>query len=807
MHDLTFILHRLARRPGFAFFVVTTLAVGIGAATTIFSLVQAVLLRPPPYPQPDRMVVLSATTEDGLRQPLSYLDYRDYEQAMGTLGRLEVFDDGRNLPLTGGGLAENVRVTFVSEGFFELLGADVQVGRVLGPDDTWAPHAVLSHGFWTRRFGADRGVLGDAVQLGGNSFTVVGVLSADFDEFAPEAATDLFLPVTAAAGLFAPEYLDLREHRWLTGVGRLAPGRDLSAATREASAVARRLAEVHPQSNGGVGARLDPLREYAFGFRDLGRTTWILLGAVALILLIACVNVANLLLVQAAERRREVAVRQAVGASRLRILGQMLTEGLVISTLGGLLGAAIAFWGTWLLIARSPLPLPPFLDVGVDWRVLAACFALSLLVGLAVSVAPALRGLRLAALDDSLRAGARNVRGGKDFMHTLLVVGEVALAMLLLVGAGLFLRSFLAYADAGYGFTTDHVLTAHLRLPEDRYAGDDEVRAFHQRLVGGMSALPGVRSAHLWGPGRAGESEWFRDVIPEGADPERAEDRCRFFEHRITPGTLEALAIPLVRGRTLGVEDGPDAPKAALVSASLARACWGGEEAIGQRFRRAPFPDAPHFEVVGIVDDVLHRGRDPEQAVPHDAYYAMTQVPTKVLTLMLITEPRPEALIDPVRSRLREIDADLPLFDIASLEERRAEEANESRFYAVLMAVYAGAALLLAAMGIYSVLSYTVEQRRREMALRQALGACRRDLLRLVGGQMARKVGLGLAVGLVFALVGSRLLGGMLFRISASDPAAYLVTLLLFVVAGTIACVVPLRATLRADLVSALKDE
>lgn len=808
MSDFALALRRLRRRPGFTAFVVLTLALGIGAATTIFSLVQAIFLRPLPYPDPESLVALLATTREGERQSLSYPDFQDFQKSVSGLSRLEAFDDTRDLPLAGGGrLAENVPVALVTEGFFELLGVQSRVGRTLQAEDSWAPHAVLSHGIWTRSFGARPEVVGEALTLGGHTFTIVGVLRQDFQEFSPGTRTEIFLPVTAAARVFASGYLEFREHRWLTAVGRLAPGRNLEGVGSEVSRTAATLAQSFPSSNAEVGARLYPLADYAFGFRDIDRLTWVLTAAVALILVIGCANVANLLLVQAAERRRELAVRQALGATGGRVLRQLTTESVLIAALGGGLGALLSVWGTRLLTAHSPLPLPPYVEVGIDGRVLAASLLLSLLVGIVVGLAPALRGLRLASLDSSLRAGTRSIASGHDRARRALIVGEVTIAVMLLVTAGLLLRSFAVYSGTGYGFKTKNVLTAYLRLPADRYPGNDEVRVFHERLLDGMAKVPGVLSTHLWGPGRAGQSDWYRDVLPEGADPERADERCRFFEHRVSPGTLEALGIPLVRGRLPGRDDRPGGPATAVVSVSLADACWPGKSALGQRFRRDTRPGSPTFEVVGIVGDVRHRGRDPEESVPHDAYYNLQQLPTTVLTLMLVTGPRPESLLEPVRQQLAHIDPDLPLFDIASLDQRRYEEANESRFFAVLMGAYSTVALLLAAMGIYSVLAYSVEQRRRELAVREALGAQPRDLFRLIGGQVGRLLAIGIGSGLLAALALSRFLEGLLFQVAGTDPWTYAAAAVLFGGVGMAACFVPVRRAIGRNLAFSLKEE
>lgn len=804
-NDLIYAFRHLRRRPGFTLFVTLTLAVGIGASTTIFSLAQAVVLKPLPFPRADRLVTVLSTT-DGNRRPVSFLDFEDFRRQLSSFAQLEAFEDSRSLPLTGDGNPERVRVSFVTEGFFDLLGVQPAVGRLFGAEDAMAPHVVIAHSLWQRRLGGSPQVQGSTLRLADLPYTVIGVLPADFVEFSPDADTEVFLPLRTAADLFSPGYLEQRDYHWLKLLGRLSEGTTTSAAEHEARGLAAVLEQRHPKSNAGIGARVDSLRDYAFDFRDLGTTLWVLTGAVVLLLGIACVNVGNLLLVRGLERHRELAMRRALGASGRQLLRQLLAESLLLALIGGVLGALLSFGSTRVLVASSPLPLPPFVEVSVDPGVLAACLLLSLLVGLVVGLVPALRALRMVSPFETLRSGMRTIEGAAGFGQRLLIIVQVTMALLPLVGAALLLRSFLIFTGTGYGFDTQNLLTARVQLPSERYSEGDSIRAFHERLLAAGHELPGVRQAHLWGPGRAGGSYWTKSVLPEGRSADDTGSRCLFYEHRVTETALQDLGIHLLGGRSFEARDRVDGELAALVSRSLAETCWPGEDPIGKRFKRGTQEDLPWLTVIGIVEDARHRGRGLD-AVAHDAYYLLRQIPTTHVTLMLQTEVEPMSLVAPLRTALVRTDPDIPLFDIATLETLRDEEANETRFYALLMGAYAASALLLVSLGIFSVLSYVVEQRSRELSIREALGARPRDLIGLVGSQMAKLLGVGLAVGVVIALVGTRIMQAMLYGVDALDPTTFVLAPLLLLGVGLLACAAPLRRVARTNPVAALKGE
>ncbi len=810
--ELRLAVRKLLARPGFSLFIVLTLAVGIGAATVVLSLANALFLHPVPFKDADRLVVVHTAAqrgEPGDREPVSYPDFQELARSE-ALVDTALFSDLWNLTLSGGDRPERVLVRFVSGRFFPLLGVGPRLGRGFLPEDDRAAGgpaiALISHALWKLRFASDPSLVGRTVLLDDRPFEVVGVMPEDLRDLAAGEATDVWLPVTVSSQVFTPAYLEKRDHRWLTALARLAPGTSLEQAGRQMAALSLRMTETWPETNEGLRMQLSPLAEYAFGYRDLNRTTLILTAGAAFVLLIGCVNVANLLLVRSLARSRETAILISLGASRERLVGRLLLESSLLALTGGILGALLSVWGTRVLLVLSPLPLPPFVEVRVDGWVLAAALVVSLVTGLLVGLFPAVRGLR-AGVRHALQQSSRNSSASWGAARRLLITAEIASALVLLVGGGLLIRSFLELRGTGYGFRSDGLVIASLRMSSVKYPEPAALRAFYAPVLERVAAIPGVQSAHLWGPGRAGSSEFYREVFLEGRSREGDAERCRLFEHRVTAGTLQSLEIPVRRGRAIEPVDRADSPAAAVVSESAAKACWPGEDPLGKRFRRNETPEAPWFTVVGVAGDARHRGRDARAYTPRDVYYSLPQVPTSLVTLLVQTDQASGAISGPLRQAVLSLDPDLPLFDLTSMEQVMREEESESRFYALLMGTYAAVSLLLATSGLYSMLAYAVVQRTREIGIRMALGAQPGNVLRLVAGEVLALVAAGVAVGLVGAWLLTRTLSGLLYGVDATDMVTFLGTPLLLGGVAGLAAYFPTRKATRIDPLVAFRQE
>lgn len=814
MQELRLACRRLLRRPGFALFVTLTVAVGIGATTAAFTIADALVLTPAPFADAGRLVVVesqAAQSEDG-GDGISYADFEDLRDELEQLDGLATFSVAWDFNVPSPTRPVRVEASFVSAGFFSLLGVGAARGRTFEPGEDADPgtpaHVVLSDSFWRRHFAADPNVVGTTLRLDDTAFTVVGVLPASFRDFLPESRPDVWVPVSMASRVFNPGYLDAsgRSFRWLKALGRLRSDGSLARAEAELQAVSARLAERHPQTNRGVSARLVPLGDYAFGGRDLGSTTLALLVGGAFVLLIGCVNVANLLLVRAHGARGEAAIRQALGASRWALARPLLAETSILVAAGAVLGIALAWALTKLLVRVSPLPVPDYVDVGLDARVLVATLVLSAVTAVILGGVAALRHVRT-DLRAALHEGSRRLSGDRGHTGPVLVIAEVALALVLLVGAGLFLRSALSFRSIDYGFRTQQLVTLHLDLSGERYRADADLRSAYQRLLEPAAALPGVDAVHLWGPGRAGDSSWFRDVVPAGRDASRQDQRCRLFEHRVSTGALEDLAIALRRGRTLLPGDRAESEPVAVISESAARACWGTDDAVGERFSRRYDGGPPFIRVVGVVEDVRHRGRDDRAHDPRDAYYPLEQVLSEQLSLLVASDRDPDAIAAALRAVVREVDPEVPLYDVATMAQRLDAEASESDFYAWFTGVCSAVALALAALGIYAVLSYAVGQRRHELGLRQALGARPVDLIWLVGRRALTLVASGLVLGMVLAWVLFRLVTASLYGVAAGDPVTLIVTTVLLTSTGLAAAAIPALRASRIDPAVALQDD
>jgi putative ABC transport system permease protein len=809
LHDVRFGARMLRKSPGLTATAIFALALGVGVNTAIFSVVDAVLLRPLPYAEPGRLVSVAGTNarRPGEPLPVSYPNFADWRGQATAFERLAAYDP-TDFNLVAGGRPERVKGAVVTSDLFALLGAGPQLGRQFTAEEDVpgaAPAVILSHGLWQRQFGGDPAAVGRALPVGGRPANIVGVMPSGF-AFPPGAEpAELWAPMS-----FNETYIAERNMHNLGVVGRLAAGATVEQARAEMEAVAARLAEQYPASNGGWGARVVPLQEHLVG--NVRPALLMLLGAVAFVLLIACANVANLLLARASSRRKEMAVRAALGAGRWRVARGLLVESVMLALAAGALGLLLAFWGTDLLVALGPGDLPRIGEVALDERVLLFTLAVSLLTGVGFGLAPAAQASR-ADLVDALKEGGSNPSarpGGR--LRGALVVSEIALALVLLVGAGLLVRSFARLLEVDPGFRPEGVVTMQLQLSDASYAENHQVVSFYDRLLERARGLPGVVEAGLVTTVPLGKGAMALTYDVEGRPPAPPNERTSASFDVASPGYFRAMNIPLVRGRTFTDADREGSPAVVIVSETMARRAWPGEDPLGKRITMgasASGPPPPSREVVGVVGDVKHGGLEAE--VKEAIYAPYGQVPWPNVTLVARTEADPDATAVAMRAAVRGVSPDQPVYNVRVMEQVVAESVAKPRLYASLLGLFAGLALLLSAMGIYAVMSYTVTQRAHEIGIRMALGARPGDVLRLVVGHGMRLTLVGVAIGLAAAFGLARLLASLsaslLFGVSATDPATFGGIALLLAGVALLACWLPARRAARVDPLVALRTD
>jgi len=801
LSDLRFALRGLRRQPGFTAVALVALALGIGANTAIFSIVNGVLLRPLPYPQPDRLVQIwrDLRLQGGPAQEWgSPPVFFEWQAETDVFERVAAVTDW-GPTLTGEDEPERLTGALVSRDYFDVLGVRPAIGRTFTADEDRpdGPQAVVLSGPLWRRLGADPELVGRAIVLNGRAVTVVGVLP---DGFRPA--------VVPGAEIFGAFQLDpasqARNLFVLRTIGRLKPGVSLDAARARLDALAARLEADYPTTDTGARTALVPMHEQIAG--PLRPAILVLVGAVVFVLLIACANVANLLVARASARAREMAVRSALGAGRWRVARQLLTEAMVLAAGGAVLGALLASWSVDALVAASPIGTAGFGDVGVDLTVLGYTAIIAALTGLVFGLAPvaSVGGARAtSALRDAARGGA--AAGGRR-LRAGLVVAEIAVSLVLLVGAGLLGRSFVRLLAVDPGYRTDHVLTAPLGAPSSRYAERPQIAAFYDRVLERAGALPGVRRAALVSilPLVPGDND--ADFSIEGRpEPANDFDRPVAWYRMASAGYFETMGIRIVRGRGFTEADTAAAPGVVAVNETLAGRYWPGEDPVGRLIRLGGGPDARPATIVGVVSDVLQRGLD--QPPVAEMYIPYRQIPSRFMTLVLWTSGDPSSVAGPLRATVREIDPNLALTGLASMEELRAQSVTGPRFLMALVGAFAFTALALAAIGIYGVVSYGVARRTSEIGVRMALGAGRRDVVGLVVGGSLRLALAGVALGLVGALAATRAMTTLLFGVTATDPATFVATAIGLAAVAVLASLAPaLRAT-RIDPIEALRTE
>ena len=807
LRDVRYGLRVLAKAPGFTAVAVLAIALGVAANTAIFSVINAVLLEPLPYREPGRIVSLweMNRARDARQNVLSPANIIDWKEQSDVFEDVAAFTDGA-ANMTGGGDPEEVVVGYVTPNLFGLLGVEPIKGRGFSPDDA-SPGAartvVLSHGLWRRRFGSDPAVLGKTFNLSGAPVTVVGVMPARFQWFIRKGSR-----TAAPPEMWSPFALTdahrKRQGRYMSAVARLKEGVTRERAELELNHIAARLEEQHPEFNKGWGAEVVLLRDQLAG--PIRPVLWVLLGAVGFLLLIACANVANLLLARGATRQKEIAIRTALGAGRARVVRQLLTESLLLAVAGGALGLLLAWWGVELLVAMSPRDVLDLGGVGVNVPVLVFTLVVSLLTGVVFGVVPAFEASRVST-SESLKDGTKGTtagrRGGR--LRGAFVVAEMALALVLLVGAGLMLKSFARLRSVDPGFEPDNLLTMRVNLPARKYKEDPQVVAFTRQATERLAALPGVTAAGavnylpFAGPGAATNFKIVgRPDPPPGEEPDT--------DVRVTDENyFRTMGVPLLSGRMYTAQESAERGRVAVVTRSFAEKYFPGEDPVGKQLV-VNMKDEPNpTEIVGVVGDLKLDSLD-EQPQP-TVYWPHAELVYSNMTFVVRTSGDPAALAGAARAAIQSIDADQPVADLRTMNHFLAESVARARFAATMLGVFAALALALAGVGVYGVMSYAVAQRTHEIGVRVALGAQGRDVLRLVVGQGMALAGAGLAAGLLGAFALTRLLSSLLFEVSATDLATYATLTGFLLLVALLACLVPARRATRVDPMVALRYE
>ncbi|HEX8719946.1 MAG TPA: ABC transporter permease [Pyrinomonadaceae bacterium] len=819
--DFKYALRRVLKRPGFTAVAVITLALGIGANTAIFSVVNAILLRPLPFDHPERLLLVWQTNpgimETAPTSLPNFFDWREQNQVFEELAAWASYTTTK-FNLTGGDQPEQVQYALCSSNLFSTLGVKPSLGRAFTAkeEEPGGERVVMvSHGLWQRRFGSDPDFAGKSITLDGNTYTVVGVLPRDFR----------FVSFPKEADVWVPLGLDPSQHRryvrsilFLSVVGRLKPGVSPEQAQANMSNVARTLADEYPE-NKNLGAKVIALEKQVVG--DIRPALQVLTAAVGFVLLIACANVANLLLARAVSRQREMAVRAALGASRRRLVQQLLAESLLLSVLGGLAGLLLAFWGIRslaLIPYNSPSMFVPFSvtgdQVGLDGRVLGFTVLVSLLTGPIFGLVPSLQASKVDQYHTIKEGGTKG--GGSARlrnMRGLLVVTEVALSVVLLIGAGLMIKSFLRLQQVDPGFDPENVLSLDIGLPRSKYPQEQQVASFYERLLEKVEALPGVKSVGAVTALPLSNNDELTDFYVEGKPAPQSGQKPLLHHRKVSPNYFRTLNVGVRKGREFTARDRQGAPPVVVINEAMARKYWPDEDPVGRRlalsteaYQGGKFDlNGAWREVVGVVADVRHAGLG-EQPEP-EAYVPYLQSPNRDMTLVLRTASDPTQLAGAISRETYNIDKDQPVSNVRTMSQLLSTSLARPRFNFLLLTIFAGVALVLAAVGVYGVISYSVTQRTQEFGIRMALGAQVGDILRLVFREGMTLALVGIVIGLAGAFALTRYIASLLYGLSATDPLTFAGVSGVLALVAVLACYFPARRAVRIDPINALRYE
>ncbi len=800
LQDLGFGLRMLRNSPAFALVAILTLALGIGANTAIFSVVHGVLLKPLPFPKQDQLMTLWEKNDGGGRSNTSWANFMDWNRLNHSFTGIAAVSYW-SPTFVGSHDAETLTGFRASSTLFDLMGVKLERGRNFLPAEDVRGNnfvVILSYGFWQRAFGGDPGILGKSVQLGTRAYTIVGVLPAGFPSvlsFDPRKPADIYTPLAYDETL---PYA-CRDCRHLRAFARLKDGVTSAQAEAEMNQISANLVREYPTAYSAAGVTLIPLKDYLVG--DVKTALWILLGSVGFVLLIACVNVANLLLAWAARRQREVALRSALGAGRIRMIRQFLTESLLLSLLGGGLGLFLAWGGVALLQQVRLTNLPRLQNVQIDAWTFAFTFGISLVTGLAFGLLPAFRASK-PDLNEALKESGKSTSGKERHrLRSALVFADVALALLLLTGAGLMMKSFIRLLEVNPGFDPSHTLTLTLSLWGPKSA-DGPAVAFFDQVLQHVHALPGVETAGIVSQLPLGGSMDMYGVHVEGKSLPNPEEDPSADRYSISPNYLRAMRIPLLSGREFDERDVATSSMVAVVNESMARQFWPGEDPVGKRFHLGD-TKGPWRTVVGVVGDVLHKGLDAPHTI--QVYLPNTQFTDSMVILAIRTSNDPASIAAAVRSEIVALDPQVPISEVATMDDVVSASVANQRFGAFLFFLFGAVALVLTAVGIYGVISYGVAQRTHEIGIRLALGAGRREVLKLIIGETMRPALLGAAVGLCAAFGLTRLLTRLLYNVKPTDPPVFAAVLVLLIGVALLASYIPARRAMRVDPMVALR--
>lgn len=817
--DIRYGARMLLKNPGITFVVILALALGIGANSAIFSVVNAALLRPLPYHEPENLVYLNERSPVLDDMSISYPNFTDWRNQNHVFEKIGVYNR-ESYNLTGYGEAERILTAQVSADLFSALRVNAAVGRVFTNEEDQPggpPVVVLSYGLWQRRFGGQMSILNQALTLNGKSYTVIGVMPQGYLYPGYSRPVEMWVPVGQLSG--DPNWKERGNHPGLYAVARLKPGATLAQAQADMENIAVNL-EKQYRSNAGNRVRIQPLLETFVS--DARSALWVLFGAVAFVLLIACANIANLLLARATARQKEMAIRSAMGAGRWRIARQLLTESVLLSLVGGGLGLLIARWFVDFILYISPNAIPRSREISLDWRVLTFTIGVSFVTGILFGLVPALQA-GVVDVHETLKETGRGT-SRRHWLRSSLVIVEVASTLVLLVGAGLMIRSFYRLQNVNPGFSYTRLASFTVSLPEKKYVNEEQITAFFKRLLDNTRALPGVEAVAAASGLPLGNNGWQTSFVVDG-QPRPPRDQTPLMEAcTVTPDYFRAMNIPLLRGRYFTDQDnrshlaGQDLSKvdegerlvagvnSIIIDEEFARRHWPNEDAVGKRIKMGTDETPRFLTVVGVVGRVKMEGLS-QDSNRVQGYFPFWQLPFNGMTVVIKASGDPDQLIAGARAQVQQVDPDQPIYNIKTMDEIRAESVASERLNLTLFTILAGLALMLAIVGIYGVMSYTVTQRTHEIGIRMAIGAQQRDVFKMVIGQGMMLALIGIAIGLVGAFALTRFMASMLFGVTATDPVTFAVIAILLTAVALIACYLPGRRATKVDPVISLRYE